>query len=127
MKLNDIRNWQIYLCPNCNASNPPKDKFVVILYKDRDSAWGFFINSAIHPFIQRNEELLVAQVEIAPPTYPFLKHTSYIGCHELKQFYGWDLRRKLSSIEPATKQTILDVVKQSTTLSEAQKDQILNS
>lgn len=125
MSLHSIQSWHVYRCPQCNASNPPKDKFVVVVCKDNKVAWGFFINSNIPAFIARKPELERSQVQITVAEYRFLDHDSYIGCNALKDFFDWELRRHIAEISETTKTRILEAVKDSETLTPKQIEMIL--
>ena len=120
-----IQNWHIYLCPRCNASDPPKDKYVVIVCKHDRCAWGFFINSNIPGFVQNRPQLNVLQVLIRAGDYAFLRYDSHIGCHDLKKFYPVELRtRPLAPVNAATKALVLAAVARATTIEEDFKRRI---
>jgi hypothetical protein len=125
--MNSIRTWYIYLCPQCNASDPPKDKFVVVVYKSNSNAYGFFINSEIPRFIQSNPDLLKSQLQITPQEYTFLRHISYIGCNDLKEFFDWELKSSKAAILPAHRIAIQQIVLASITLTKEQIRRIQES
>ena len=126
-QIHAIRDWHIYLCQRCNASNPPKDKFVVVVYKYRDTAYGFFINSEIPRFIQANPGLLKEQLAITPQGYKFLDHPSTIGCNDLKSFFAWELKPLICPVNSDTIAAILEIANQSETLDPEQKQRILDN
>jgi len=41
-----ITLWHVYLCPACNLSEPPKDKWVVTVGSaGKDKIYGFFVTT----------------------------------------------------------------------------------
>jgi len=117
MDIHDIHLWHVYLCPRCNASDPPKDKYVVIVCKRKDSVWGFFINSNIPRFILASPELASSQIEIDPTECSnILKRNSFIGCNDLKDFYTWEITKHFCALKGQTIEAILTAVETSTTI-----------
>ena len=127
MEFHKIQVWHIYKCPTCNASNPPKDKYVVIVHKQNKSLWGFFINSNVPNFILMNSELSKSQIAIKPEECPqIIKHISHIGCNELKEFYDWELNNHYCSLKDDTKNAVLAAVEISVTI-DPEKIQIIKN
>jgi len=124
MQHHEIRIWHVYLCPKCNASDPPKDKYVVTVCKRKDTIWGFFINTPDSKFIRSHPELQKQQVTITPDDCRVLRYESNIGCDALKEFYAWELSKRECALTDALKQAILTSVELSDTL-DAEKVQII--
>ncbi len=117
MELHEIRVWHVYLCPRCNVSDPPKDKFVIIVAKRKDSVWGFFINSNVPRFILASPELANSQVEIdQSECSSILKRNSFIGCNDLKTFYAWELTKHFCALKATTIEAVLAAVEVSKTI-----------
>ncbi|MDI6050923.1 hypothetical protein QLS31_13890 [Flavobacterium sp. XS2P24] len=56
--------------------------FIVIgISKNTVLTCSVFINSEVHPFIARNQELLSLQIPILKSDNPFLNHDSYASCN----------------------------------------------
>ena len=99
-----IRLWHVYLCPACNLSTPPKDKWVVTVGRaGKDKIYGFFINTEINSYLRRSEELLQLQIPILHGEHAFLKYDSYINCAKFLDFYPSDLRNPQKDIPPTPK------------------------
>jgi hypothetical protein len=126
MELHNIHSWHVYLCPKCNLSQPPKDKYVVTVCKRKDRLWGFFINSEIPRLVLASPEMAGSQIKLTPNEYSFLRHDSYVGRHDLKEFYTWELTRHITSLDNTTKNYILGAVEKSTTI-DAERIQIILS
>lgn len=119
----NIAIWHIYLCPACNLSTPPKDKWVVTVgLGSKDKIYGFFINSAINSSLRSREELMKLQITISPLDYPFLHHDSYVNCSRFIEFYASDLRRHQKEVTPDTKTRIREAVLASTIFKDTEKD-----
>lgn len=100
--------WHIYHVKNCRHAKPvPKDKLVVIVHKDPEP-WGFFINTGIRQFVQKQPDLLICQVSIKAKDYKCLDHNSYVDCAELCLFENTEL---LDSREPINEQTKTEIKK----------------
>lgn len=100
----NIRLWHVYLCPACNLSEPPKDKWVVTVgMSGKDKIYGFFINTEINSYLRRSEELLQLQIPILHGEHAFLKYDSYINCAKFLDFYPSDLRNPQKDIPPTPK------------------------
>ncbi|GEM_PF-2166614 len=68
----NITVWNVYLCPACNLSEPPKDKWVIVVgMSGKDKIYGFFINTEINPFLRNREELLNMQFRYCIVTISF--------------------------------------------------------
>lgn len=128
MQLHEISAWHIYLCPECNLSEPPKDKWVVTVCKRKDSVWGFFINSEVPRFILANPTLAESQVKISSSDYDFLRYDSFVGCNDLKSFFASELRQpKKRALKATTKELILEAVEKSETIAPEQIKIILEN
>lgn len=100
--------WYIYHVKNCRHAKPiPKDKLVVIVHRDPEP-WGFFINTGIRQFVQKQPELLVCQVSIKETNYKCLDHDSYVDCAKLYLFEDTEL---LDVRDPINQQTKADIKK----------------
>lgn len=81
-----------------STTNPPKNKFFVIVGENIDCYVGyFFINSNINATVARNKEMHDMQLPIKPTDYPFLTHVSFIDGHELSILKKSDLIEELNS------------------------------
>jgi len=116
----------------CEFTDPPKDKFVVVVSAG-DSPLLFVINSRINPFIQKRPHLLRCQVRMAVSDYPFLDHDSFINCAEAIESVTQDaISAQLSGpggtmegdLSPDTIAAILRAAESATTLSEDHKQLI---
>ena len=122
MRLHEINPWEVYECRRCTQSNPPKDKCVVVVAKQGNKAFGFFINSKPHPLAAKNPKMAATQVLIRPDGYPrLLKHDSYVGCNSLLDFFDSELNRRIVALNVETKESILASVAGSVTLTDEQK------
>jgi hypothetical protein len=100
--------WYIYHVKNCRHAKPtPKDKLVIIVCSDT-KPWGFFINTGIRQFVQKQPELLVCQVSIKATNHKCLDYDSYVDCTELYPFEDTEL---LDVRDPVNKQTKAEIKK----------------
>lgn len=80
------------------STNPPKNKFFVIVGEDEHNYIGyFFINSNINGFVSRNNAMTQMQMPIKPSDYPFLTHVSFVAGHDLATISKNELINDLSS------------------------------
>lgn len=80
------------------TTQPPKDKFFVIVGEDAEYFIGyFFINSTINAFIQRHETMWTMQFPLKPSDYPFLSHLSFVAGHQLAKLPKEELLQELYS------------------------------
>lgn len=118
----NIAIWHIYLCPACNLSTPPKDKWVVTVGRaGKDKIYGFFINTAINPVLRSKEELLKLQITISPIDHPFLRYDSYVNCSKFIEFYPSDFRQHQKEIAAETKSRICAAVLASSIFTDDEK------
>lgn len=103
-----IAPWHIYHVKNCRHTNPPKNKYVVIVCFN-PNPYGFLINSEIAPFIQKRPALQSSQVPITTEKYGFLKHDSYINCGQLFSFKRSDLS-SVQDIQNNTRKEIKRII-----------------
>lgn len=59
-----------------------KTKYHVLIAASVDRSLAFIINSSPSPFIQRQPDLLRRQVVMTKADHPFMRHDSYIACHD---------------------------------------------
>jgi len=119
--------WYIYYVKNCRHAKPtPKDKLVVIVHKDPEP-WGFFINTGIRQFVQKQQEQLVCQVSIKAANYKCLNHNSYVDCTRLYLFEDTELLDARDPIDNQTKTEIKNAVAVSKTISVRHRKLILAS
>ena len=108
--------WYIYYIRKCRHAKPkPKDKFVVIVC-NASGLWGFFINTDVRPFVQRQPELSACQVTIKAIDYKCLNHNSYVDCTELYPFEEVELHDIKDPINQQTKAEIKKAVSMSKTI-----------
>ncbi len=69
---------------------------------------GFFINTRIRSFVQKQPDLLACQVYIKASDHQCLDHNSFIDCSDLKEF---DDDQLIVEREPLDKQTIGQIKK----------------
>ncbi len=117
---------------HCDFTKPPKNKFLVIV-NTAPLVMMFIINSGINTFIANNPVLNALQIRIEPGHYPFLKHNSYIACHELNtRFTIEEIKSQLENdltlikgdLTAATKNEIIKQANGSVLYSSVQKDLI---
>lgn len=116
----------------CDFTNPPKNKFLVIVNVN-PLVMTFIINSGINAFIRKNSVLNDLQIKITPDIYPFLTHDSFIACNELntrftiegiKTQLGKDLTLIKGDLTPETKSEIIKQTSKSILYSKEQKNLI---
>ncbi len=101
--------WHFFHVKNCPHTNPPKDKFTVIVCKDSE-CMGFFVNSHINKFIQKRPSMLACQVAVKASDYWFLSSDSYLDCSQLYPFDDILLVDGRGSVTEQTKAQIKQVV-----------------
>lgn len=108
--------WYIYHIKKCRYAKPkPKDKYVIIACRDT-KPWGFFINTGIRQFVQRQPELLACQVSIRAASHKCLGHDSYVDCTDLLPFEDTELIDIRDQVDKQTKAEIKKAVAISKTL-----------
>lgn len=114
--------WRIYFIPNCSYTRPrAKDKLVVIACRD-DCCRGFLINSEIDVWIQINPRKVATQALILKAEHPgCLDHDSFVDCIDLYRFEDYELTHTREEISANAKQTILEAVRASDTISRGSK------
>lgn len=117
--------WHIYHIADCRHARPaPKDKFVVVVCKD-SKYMGFFINSAIHPFIQNQPELLAAEASIDAANHSCLSKDSYVDCNDLYAFEDFELQNDRGAVSLESKKRIQEAVSKAMTIAKHFKDLIV--
>jgi hypothetical protein len=117
----------------CPFTSPPKVKFLVIASLSSSSALVFPINSQKGPYLCRRPWLLKCQVPIQASDYGFLDHDSFIDCGNVHRLYQSDIEDEIRAdpttikgeLHASTKQEILHVVQEATTISKRDKDLIV--
>lgn len=118
--------WRIYRIKNCRHTNPPKEKFVVIVCKDAEYM-GFLINSAINQFISKRPHMLECQVILSESDYGFLFHESYLDCARIYAFEDAELFSGLELVNDKTKAEIKAAVSKAKTIEKRYQNLILDS
>lgn len=122
----------------CHYISNPKNKFLVVVHVDpkEDLVLGFFINSEIHPFLKSNPDLLICQFQMKKAKYGFLINDSFLDCSDLQDQIGLEeLAAHLTEVEDDYKGEvaeedlveIIQLVNSAKTISEYDKDLIMNS
>ena len=102
-------------------------KFFVVMGVSQGRVVGFFfINSNIHHMVESKPALFALQYGIKASDYPFLRHSSFIGCASLQEWAYDDLLNSIKKGETEYKATlhethieeILEQVRQSEVFSE---------
>lgn len=78
----------------CNFIDPPKNKYVVLLWK-RKNCLLFMINSNIVRFIQADEHLRSLQIKLKVTEYGFLDYDSWINCMDVKSIALEEIQKQL--------------------------------
>lgn len=113
------------------TTQPPKDKFFVIVGEDAKCYVGyFFINSNINAFVQRSEAMQNMQFPLKPSDYPFLSHLSFVAGHQLAKLPKDELLQELYSGEAQYKgrmsesdiELLLNAARNSPLFSEREKE-----
>lgn len=119
----------------CNFTKPPKDKRL-ILVSIEPLIGVFIINSAINPFITRNQNLLSSQISISSTDHVFLSHDSFVACHEvLRRFEYSEVERQLrdnysrllGQIDRVLRDKIIQTVSKSMTLTPTEIETIVKN
>ena len=97
--------WRVFWIKQCVHTTPPKDKWIVVVGKDRDYL-GFFINKGINSYVRHRPSLLAAQVPLKESDYGFLGQDSYIDC---QQVYAFDIEALVSGRGNLLAKTIADI------------------
>lgn len=80
----------------CWFTNPPKDKYCILIDKKAYNPMLFIINSNIPSFIAKKPEFKKTQITIDHDGYEFLDHKSYINCYEvIKKLTIKDIKSQL--------------------------------
>jgi hypothetical protein len=119
---------------SCDFTTPPKEKYLILVCAD--TALMFIVNSRIHPYIQNRPALRRSQICLRSTDYDFLPHDSYADCSkvidelDLTQISAQvnnDLARIKGEITDATKEEIIRVVDNASTIAEDHKRAILSA
>jgi hypothetical protein len=124
----------------CDYIEEDKYKYVVVAAVDYeyDLLFLFFINSRIRPFISRRPDLLQCQVKLHHTIgeYSFLQHDSFIDCSKLVDELGVDFVVDYvltnggdykGDVRGQEIQAIISAVKSTPTISEDDKELILDA
>ena len=118
--------WDVFHVANCQHTNPPKDKFVVIVCEDVH-CMGFLVNSRIGKYISRRPARLACQAKLSKTDYYFLTHDSYLDCFKLLPFRRDELVDGRGQVNDNDKAEILRVVAQAKTIEPRYKKLILGT
>jgi len=119
----------------CRFTTPPKDKYLSLLHLEKRPLL-FIINSKIPQFIAERPSMLKSQVKLCSTDYDFLEHDSYINCAEVRDDFDEleirnqilvDVGRIRGELNPITKREIIEVVKDSKTISKYHMKLIIDS
>jgi hypothetical protein len=119
----------------CEFTHPPKDKYVLLVCRT-DPPMLFIVNSEIPRFVQARPELLASQVKLSPGDYPFLDHDLFLDCSNvinsldedaIRNQLLADLSRLKGELHQRTKAQIIEAVRRSRTVSEADRELIVHS
>ena len=106
-------------------------KFFVVIGENESELVGFFfINSRINQFISNKEEMLNLQIPIAPESYGFLTHESYLNCASLTTIDKNKLASSIASGQTSIKgslsradiNSVLEKVRSSKLYSKVERD-----
>lgn len=121
----EVSPWYVYLVENTTYTEPPKDKYVVVVYKEQDCAYGFFINSRISNFIQQRPHLHDCIAQIAQKEHQFLRYDSYVDCRQIFAYPEWRFTTTLGPVGQHAKQAILLALRDCSVLPNKYKKKIL--
>lgn len=92
--MSHIQQWDVYFVVNSRHAKPlPKDKFIVVACFDPNPC-GFFINTKVNDFIQKNTQLMICEVLLSAGAHPFLSYDSWLDCREILSFQESELTDK---------------------------------
>jgi len=74
----------------CDFIDDPHNKYILVNYCDKDIILVFFINTEIHPLIDRDPNQRACQIKLTQVKYPFLDHDSHLNCTEVIEGFDWD-------------------------------------
>lgn len=117
----------------CFSSEANKSKFSLVVYLDNNAGFLLctYINSRIHPLIEKNPTLRTCQVDIDPAMYNFLDHTSYIDCTKINDEF--DLEQVASSggyrgnLSDTDLLRVIEAINSAPTISPVDKDLIISA
>ena len=110
--------WNIYHIDNCIQAIPPKDKYVILVSKN-PKVLGFFINSDINAFKERNPNRKVLQIPIQ------MTEPSWVDCSYLTEFRKIDFYNCRREVGDELKVKIRQAVQDSVFIEERDKKDIL--
>jgi hypothetical protein len=116
--------WHIYFVKNCAHTTPIKDKFVLIVFLGKNPR-GFLINSNITNWIRKRPHLLACEAPILAAEHPFLKHDSCVDCHELYEFFEWELDKNMGKVSEQAKASVLTAIQLCPSIERRYKNVIL--
>ena len=103
-----LQLWDVYHLVS-KHTNPPKPKFVVLMYID-PMPMAFFINSAMNNFVLNRPRLHVCHVPILQADHGFLAHDSFIDCQDVYPYPFSELTNWRGSIHPTARAAVLQAV-----------------
>ena len=98
--------WDVYLVSKTRYTDPPKDKFVVIITLE-PQVYGCLINSRINRFVLDRPHLLPCMVLITESENPFLSYDSFLDVREVFMFSPWELSDYRGRLSPLTIDIVL--------------------
>lgn len=112
----------------------PRSKYLVVAHVD-DECCTFIVNSQIRRFIETHPTLSVCQVQIDAARHAFLKHDSFIACHEVLRLPTVgviteliaDMSRIKGSLHENVRTEVIAAVKRAPTLSPAEQTRIADA
>jgi len=110
--MSQIQQWEVYFVVNSRHAKPlPKDKFVVVACFDPNPC-GFFINTKINDFIQKNVPLMACEVLLSAIAHPFLSCDSWLDCREILSFQESELTDKRGVLAANSIKNVLAAVEE---------------
>lgn len=111
-----------------------RSKFLVVAHVD-DECCTFIVNTQIHPFIDKHPALAVCQVKIDAARHEYLRHDSYIACHEPLRLptgkvlneLAADLSRLKGRLHDDVLTEVIAAVKRAPTVSPAEQTRIADA
>ena len=119
----------------CRFTNPQKETYLVLACPGTRPLL-LVVNSAIHPFIARQPDLLRCQAKLSVADYAFLEHDSYVNCaevidcldeSEIESQVLTDVGRIKGELTTASRRAIVQAVQSARTVSTRHKRLIADS
>lgn len=118
---------------NCDFTNPPKDKYVVVAAPE-DPPVLLIVNSKIAEFIKATPDLRKCQVTLQATDHSFLNHDSHLDCskafdsmsrEEIIKQLAADFSRIKGELTVAARGQVLEVVRGAKTISDAHRRRVV--